>query len=125
MQTVRSVLVFQMILMLTLSVMLACVDPRAGFSLLCGAGVAIIGQVYLAMKLFGVKHELTAPKVLLGFYRGVVGRFLLMVILLAVLLSLHVLIAGALIVGFILALLFAGFNPLWVRQYSSMRRATV
>jgi F0F1-type ATP synthase assembly protein I len=107
---------------MAISIIVACFDVRLAVSVFCGGLVALVGQLYLALRLF--QRSVEPRRVLFNFYRGIVGRFVLMAILLWVLLMSHTFVAGGLLIGFIVALLAAGFNPLWICQYARMRSAT-
>lgn len=122
MQTVRMALYLQLMVIGLMSVAFVCFDARMALAVLCGGLVPVFGQLYLLLKLF-FKSSTTNPQaVVLNFYRGVVGRFVLMAVIFALLLmSRHFSVAG-LLIGLIMSLVVAAFNPMWLRQYRRVRR---
>ena len=90
----------------------------ACYSAAFGAGIAVIGSAYFAWQAFRF-HNAGAPKQMLrGFYRGLIGKLILIVMGFALVFRLvHPLSAGALFVSFALIQVVAWISPLWLARH--------
>lgn len=102
--------------LLTAQVVLGCViglaallvSPRAAASVALGAGIALAGSLYFALRAFQMAGGAAASRILQNFYKGEVGKFIITVLLLAVvLLRFKSVQVGWLLTGFILEQLVA------------------
>lgn len=87
--------------------------PVAGLSAGAGAGIAIAGNAYFVLRAFSGAGK-TPQQIVQGFYRGEAGKFVITVLLFAmVFLRFRGVQAPWLFTGFILELLVAWIVPLW------------
>lgn len=101
-------LVGQLSVGLCVSLMALTVSPRAAWSAGMGAGIAVAGSLYFAVRAFYYAGAADASRILQNFYKGEAGKFVLTVLLFAaVFLRMRSVHIGWLLTGFILEQLTA------------------
>lgn len=106
-------LTWQLVLGVGVTVAAFALSPGKGLSAGLGAGIAVAGNLYFYLRAFRYAGAASAQKVVQGFYRGEAGKFLITVLLLAVVFArVKSVQAGWLLTGFILEQLVAWAVPL-------------
>lgn len=106
-------LTWQLILGVVVAAAAFAFSPMKGLSAGLGAGIAIAGNLYFYLRAFRYAGAASAQKIVQNFYRGEAGKFLITVLLLAVVfVRVKSVQAGWLMTGFILEQLVAWAVPL-------------
>ncbi len=77
------VLALQAVSTVVVSGVLHQLSPEKGISLFIGGAICILGQAYFAMRVFRFAGARAADKVLNSFYAGEVGKFVLVLVMFA------------------------------------------
>lgn len=112
-------LALQLAVTLAASGLLYLASPEKGISLFTGGAICIIGQAYFALRVFRFAGAQMADKVVGSFYAGEAGKFVLVVVMFALVFNFVTLLktpanAFLLFVGFLMAqsmIWFAAFLP--------------
>lgn len=106
-------------MIIPLVVLLACIlfNPMIAKNAASGALIGWLGSVYFAWQAFRQSGASASRSVLGGFYRGMIGKFVIIVIGFSVVFAmLRPLSAGAVLIGFGSVQLMAWIYPLWINR---------
>lgn len=108
---------WQLCLLLVMTVVARVADGTlAGLSALAGAGIVVIGQAFFSYRAFRHAGAVSAKHIVQDFYRGEIGKFMLVTSLMAaVLVGFRSVEHGWLFASFILEQLVAWIVPLTIR----------
>ncbi len=101
-------LALQLAATLVVSGLLYLGSPEKGISLFTGGAICIIGQAYFALRVFRFAGARMADKVVSSFYAGEAGKFVLVVVMFALVFNFFTLLktpanAFLLFLGFLMA----------------------
>ena len=87
---------------------------KVAYSAGLGALIALVASAYFAWEAFRFGGAISSGRILGGFYRGIIGKFVLVIIGFALVQHLSVPVSmGALFVGFVLVQAVVWIAPLW------------
>lgn len=114
----RQLSIAQFIVMPTVAVFAGLLfDLTTAKSAVLGAFVAWLGSAYFAWQAFRQSGANASKSILGGFYRGMVGKFVIVVVGFSLVFAMvRPLSAGAVLIGFALVQLMAWFYPLWINR---------
>ncbi|MEC7120033.1 MAG: ATP synthase subunit I [Pseudomonadota bacterium] len=93
------------------------IDAVAAKSAALGAGIGWIGSAYFAWQAFRHSGARASRSILGGFYRGMIGKFVLVTLGFALVFSsVQPLSAASVLMGFAMVHLMAWVYPLWINR---------
>lgn len=92
-------------------------DLTVAISATSGALIGWLGSVYFAWQAFRQSGATASRSILGGFYRGMIGKFVIVVVGFSIVFTLvRPLAAGAVLIGFGSVQLMAWVYPLWINR---------
>lgn len=92
-------------------------NPISAKSAALGALVGWLGSAYFAWQAFRQSGASASKSILGGFYRGMIGKFVIVVLGFSVVFAVvRPLSAGSVLIGFALIQLMAWIYPLWINR---------
>ncbi len=89
---------------------------KVAYSAMFGAVIALIASAYFAWEAFRFSGAMSSGRILGGFYRGIIGKFVLVIVGFALVQHLPMPISmAALFVGFVLVQAVVWVAPFWTK----------
>lgn len=114
-------LAWQLVTTVVVSGFLYIASPEKGISLFIGGAICTLGQAYFALRVFRFSGARMAEKVLSSFYAGEAGKFVLVVVMFALVFNFIALLktpvnAFLLFLGYFMAQSMIWFAALFVKK---------